>query len=33
MYEFEYFKSKFVRVESKISILVEVESTSFFLVR
>jgi hypothetical protein len=31
MYEFEYFKCKFVRIESKISELAEVESTSFFL--
>jgi hypothetical protein len=31
MYEFEYFKCKFVRIESKISRLVEVESASFFL--
>jgi hypothetical protein len=31
MYEFEYFKCKFVRIESKISGLAEVESTSFFL--
>jgi hypothetical protein len=31
MYEFEYFKCKFVRIESKISGLVEVESASFFL--
>ncbi len=32
MYEFEYFKCKFVRIESKISGLAEVKSTtSFFL--
>jgi hypothetical protein len=31
MYEFEYFKCKFVRIESEINRLVEVESTSFFL--
>jgi hypothetical protein len=31
MYEFEYFKCKFVRIEYKISKLVEVESASFFL--
>ncbi len=31
MYEFEYFKCKFVRIESKISGLAEVESASFFL--
>ncbi len=31
MYEFEYFKFKFVRKESKISGLAEVESTNFFL--
>jgi hypothetical protein len=31
MYEFGYFKCKFVRIESKISELVEVESASFFL--
>ncbi len=31
MYEFEYFKCKFVRIESKISELAEVESASFFL--
>ncbi len=31
MYEFEYFKCKFVRIESKISRLAEVESASFFL--
>ncbi len=31
MNEFEYFKCKFVRIESKISKLVEVESASFFL--
>jgi hypothetical protein len=33
MYEFEYFKCKIGRIESKISGLAEVESTSFFLVR
>jgi hypothetical protein len=33
MYEFEYFKCKFVMIESKISGLAEVESTSFFLAR
>jgi hypothetical protein len=33
MYEFEYFKCKFVRIESKISGLAEVEFASFFLVR
>jgi hypothetical protein len=32
MYEFEYFKCKFVRIKSKISRLAEVESVSFFLV-
>ncbi len=31
MNEFEYFKSKFVRIESKISGFTEVESISFFL--
>ncbi len=31
MYEFEYLKWKFWRIESKISGLAEVESTSFFL--
>ncbi len=31
MYEFEYFKCKFVRIESKISGLAEVESATFFL--
>jgi hypothetical protein len=31
MYEFEYFKYKFVRIKSKISGLMEVESSSFFL--
>jgi hypothetical protein len=31
MYEFEYFKCKFVRIEYKISGLAEVESSSFFL--
>jgi hypothetical protein len=31
MYEFEYFKCKFVRIKSKISELAEVESASFFL--
>jgi hypothetical protein len=31
MYEFEYFKCKFVRIDSKISGLAEVESASFFL--
>jgi hypothetical protein len=31
MYEFEYFKCKFVRIESKISGVVEVESASFSL--
>ncbi len=31
MYEFEYFKCKFVRIESKIGGLTEVESVSFFL--
>jgi hypothetical protein len=33
MHEFEYFKCKFVRIESKISGLAEIESASFFLVR
>ncbi len=32
MYEFEYVKCKFERIESKISGLAEVESASFFLV-
>jgi hypothetical protein len=32
MYEFEYFKSKYVRITTKISGLAEVESASFFLV-
>jgi hypothetical protein len=31
MYEFEYFKCKFVRIVSEISGLAEVESASFFL--
>ncbi len=31
MYEFEYFKCKFGRIESKTSGLAEVESASFFL--
>jgi hypothetical protein len=31
MYEFEYFKCKSVRIESKISGLAEVESASFYL--
>jgi hypothetical protein len=31
MYEFEYFKCKFVRIESKISGLAELESASFSL--
>ncbi len=31
MYEFEYFKCKFVGIESKISGLAKVKSTSFFL--
>jgi hypothetical protein len=31
MYEFEYFKCKFVIIESKISGLAEVESADFFL--
>ncbi len=31
MNEFEYFKCKFVRIESKISGLAEAESASFFL--
>ncbi len=31
MYEFEYFKCKFVRIESKINGLAEVKSASFFL--
>jgi hypothetical protein len=31
MYEFEHFKCKFARIESKISGLTEVESASFFL--
>jgi hypothetical protein len=31
MYEFQYFKCKFVRIEFKISELVEVESASYFL--
>jgi hypothetical protein len=31
MYEFEYFKCKFLRIESKISGLTEVEYASFFL--
>jgi hypothetical protein len=30
MYEFDYFKCKFVRIESKTSELAEVESASFF---
>ncbi len=33
MYKFEYFKIKFVRIESKSSGLAEVESASYFLVR
>jgi hypothetical protein len=33
MYEFEHFKCKFVRIESKISGLAEVESAIFFLDR
>ncbi len=33
VYEFEYFKYKFVRIKSEISGLAEVESASFFLVR
>jgi hypothetical protein len=33
MDEFEYFKCKLVRIESKISGLAEVESASFFLLR
>jgi hypothetical protein len=33
MFEFECFKCKFVRIESKISRLAEVESLVFFLVR
>ncbi len=32
MYEFKYFKCKFVKKESKISRLEEVESASFFSV-
>jgi hypothetical protein len=32
MYEFEYIKCTFVRIESKISGLAEVESTSFLLI-
>jgi hypothetical protein len=32
MSEFEYFKCKFVRIESIISRLAEVESAGFFLV-
>jgi hypothetical protein len=31
MYEFEYFKCKFVGIESKTSGFAEVESASFFL--
>jgi hypothetical protein len=31
MYEFEYFKCKFVRIESKIGGLAEGEPASFFL--
>jgi hypothetical protein len=31
MYEFEYFKSKLVRIESKVNSLAEVESSSLFL--
>jgi hypothetical protein len=31
MYEFEYFRCKFVRIESKTSGLAEVDSASFFL--
>jgi hypothetical protein len=31
MYKFEYFKCKFVRIESKISELAEVESAGLFL--
>jgi hypothetical protein len=31
MYEFEYFKCNFVRIDSKISGLAEVEFASFFL--
>jgi hypothetical protein len=31
MYDFESFKCKFVRIESKLIVLVEVESASFFL--
>jgi hypothetical protein len=31
MYEFEYFKCKFIMIESKISGLAEVASASFFL--
>jgi hypothetical protein len=31
MYEFEYFKCKFVKIKSKISGLAEAESASFFL--
>ncbi len=31
MYEFEYFQCKFVKIESKISRLAEVETASFFL--
>jgi hypothetical protein len=31
IYEFKYFKCKFVRIKSKISRLAEVEYTSFFL--
>ncbi len=33
MYEFEYLRCKFVRLESKISGLAEVESASFVFVR
>jgi hypothetical protein len=33
MCEFEYFKCKFVRIESKISGIAEVESARFFLSR
>ncbi len=33
MYEFEYFKCKFVRIESKISGSAEVKSASLFVVR
>ncbi len=31
MYEFEYFKCKYVRIESKTSGLADIKSASFFL--